>query len=245
MSNTFQKPEIITERASFTGATGEISAFIARPDKNRAHPALIVVHEMWGLTEHICDVTRRFARAGHFAVAPDLYSRFGHPVTQDRDTAFKLMDALKIADGIDDLMRTIEWIGRQPNAIADRVAITGFCMGGTYSIEMACERAGLKAAVPFYGQVANDDRLRALRCPILYIGAELDWWAPKEQALRLQAALEILGKAGEVIIYPNVPHAFFNDARPEVYRESEARDAWAKALGFLDRHLKAGAVSPD
>ena len=216
MSDAAFDAEVVAGRVALAGAAGELTGYAAHPAGARSHPALIVVHEMWGLTEHICDVTRRFARAGYFAVAPDLYSRFGHPVTSDREAAFKLMDRLKLPDGIADLMRTIEWLEGQPAAIDGRLGIIGFCMGGTYSLEMACEASGVKAAVPFYGQVAPDDRLRELRCPVLYIGAELDWWAPRDQAARLEAALAKYGKAGAVTIYPQMPHAFFNDTRPEV-----------------------------
>ncbi|MGH7905511.1 MAG: dienelactone hydrolase family protein [Candidatus Binataceae bacterium] len=232
--------QILTDSVRFQVPAGEITGYLAHPAAPGSYPALIVAHEMWGLTEHVCDVTRRFAREGYFAIAPDMYSRLGHPIvpTGEKDRAFRLMDELKIADGIDDLLATMRWIKDQPGANRSPIGITGFCMGGTYSIELACATDDLKAAAPFYGQVAPDERLAALKCPVLYIGAELDYWAPVEQAQRLNAALKRYGKPGEVVIYKNVPHAFFNDARPEVYHEAEAKAAWNKTLEFLNRYLK-------
>ena len=233
---------LVTAEVSFPGLGCELTGYIASPAGGGQHPVVIVVHEMWGLTGHIRDVTRRVAREGYVAVAPDMFSRLGHPVTRDRDEGFRLMAALPEQDGVADLFATLRWVAARPEADASLVAMIGFCMGGTYSLLMACEPAGLRAAVPFYGQVAEDDKLAQIGCPVLYIGAELDYWAPKEQAERLEAALKRFSKPGEVVIYPDCPHAFFNDDRPEVYRADEAASAWQRLTGFLARYL--GPTSP-
>src|SRR5208337_1368864 len=105
--------QIITNEVNFPGKAVELKAYVAQPPGSGPFPAVIVVQEWWGLNEHIRDIARRLANEGYFTVAPDLYSRQGHQVAADPNTAGRLMQGLRKEDGIEDLMSTIDWINRQ------------------------------------------------------------------------------------------------------------------------------------
>ncbi len=217
------------------GAT--VHAYLAVPDQG-PHAAMIVVQEWWGLNEHTKDVARRYAREGYVAIAPDLYSRLGHPLTTDANEAGKLMGRLSMDDGIKDLNATIAYLGTVPGVDSNRIGVTGFCMGGSYALMLPCVNQAIKAAVPFYGQVPNPDTpLQKLGCSVLYFYGDDDGWITRSDVQRLSDALKKYNKPGEVKIYPGAPHAFFNDTRKEVYKPEEAEDAWKRALAFFRQHL--------
>lgn len=222
----------------YPGEGVQLFAYVAAPEAKEKRPALIVVQEWWGLNDHVKDITRRCAAAGYVAIAPDLYSRFGHVVTKNPNEAGELMNWLKQEDGIKDLMATITYLKTVPEADAARLGVIGFCMGGSYALRLPCETKDLKAAVPFYGQVPNPDTpLQSLACPVLYIYGEDDGWITKADVQRLAGALKKYKKPGEIKTYPGAAHAFFNDTRKDVYRPAEAKDAWARAMVFFRQHL--------
>lgn len=215
-----------------------MKAFVAAPQASGKQPAVIVVQEWWGLTDHIKDIARRYAAEGYVAIAPDLYSRFGHVLTTDAGEAGKLMNTLKQEDGLVDLTATVAYLKSVPEVDATRIGVTGFCMGGSYALTLPCMNSEIKAAVPFYGQVPNPDTpIQRLNCPVLYLYGEDDGWITKADVQRLAAALKKYNKAGEIKTYPGAPHAFFRDTDPSVYRPEAAKDAWARTKAFLKQHL--------
>jgi carboxymethylenebutenolidase len=228
--------EITTSRETFEGDGMEVAAFIARPDDVEKAPAIIIVHEWWGLNPHIEDVARRFAEEGFIAVATDL---FEGKTTKDAQEASKLMGALKEEDGLARLQVVLKQLRETPEVTS--VGVAGFCMGGIYALLLAC-KANVDASAPFYGDVPADTSIISkLSCPILFIGAEKDQWITVEKMNRLDAALKQYGKEGEVRIYKGVDHAFFNDTRPEVYSRPDAEDAWKRVVEFFNKHLKSGS----
>lgn len=217
-----------------------VRAFVAAPQVKEKRPAIIVVQEWWGLTDHIKDIAKRYAAEGYVAIAPDLYSRLGHALTTDPGEAGKLMNTLRQEDGLKDLNATVVYLRSVPEVDAGRIGVTGFCMGGSYALMLPCVNQDIKAAVPFYGQVPNPDTpLQKLACPILYIYGEDDGWITKADVQRLAAALKKYNKPGEIKTYPGAPHAFFRDVDKSVYRPEAAKDAWARALKFFKQHLNA------
>jgi len=230
---------ILEREVDFPGKVCTLNAYVAEPrDGTPAPPAVIVVQEWWGLDEHIRDVARRFAREGYVAVAPDLYSRQGHKVANDPNTAAQLMGGLKQNDGIEDLKTTTTWIRNQKRTQSSRIGIIGFCMGGSYALLLPCESKEISAAAPFYGEIPPDSKIRDLACPVFYAYDANDGWIKRSDVDRLQKALREFGKPGEVKVYPGCSHGFFNDARPDVYNAEAARDAWQQVLKLFGANLK-------
>ena len=110
-------------------------------------------------------------------------------------------------------------------------------MGGSYALLLPCETHEISAAAPFYGEIPPDQKLKNLSCPILYVYGENDGWIQRSDVDRLAAALKKFDKQGEVKVYPGCSHGFFNDTRPDVYRPSEAKDAWDRTLKLFATNL--------
>jgi carboxymethylenebutenolidase len=230
--------QITASNTKFTAAGKEVNGYLARPAGVAKAPAIIVIQEWWGLNDHIRDVAGRYAQAGFIAAAPDLYDG---KVTKDSQEASTLMSQLKHEKALD-YLRTVVSDLRAADYVTN-VGVTGFCMGGTFALLLPCHTK-LEAAVPFYGDVPQDTSIISrLSCPVLFIGGEKDEWITVEKMNRLSAALQQYGKEGEVKIYQDAPHAFFNDTRPDVYRAQDAQDAWQRAIDFFTRHLGKGQAA--
>lgn len=232
-------PEAIRETmVQYPSGNVTVRAFVAAPQRKDKRPAIIIVQEWWGLTDHIKDIAKRYAAEGYVAIAPDLYSRLGNALTTDAGEAGKLMNALQQEDGLKDLNATVAYLKSVPEVDGSRIGVTGFCMGGSYALMLPCVNPEIKAAVPFYGQVPNPDTpLQKLACPILYFHGEDDGWITKADVQRLATALKKYQKVGEIKTYPGAPHAFFRDVDKTVYRPEAAKDAWARAQSFFMQHL--------
>ena len=230
--------EIVDQEVGYPGKAGPLRAYVAHPAEGGPRPAVIVVQEWWGLNENIKDIARRFAKEGYFAVAPDLYSRQGNKVAGDPNTAAQLMGGLEKPDGIEDLKSTIAWIRGQKETRTAKIGVTGYCMGGSYAILLPCESKDIAAAAPFYGEIPDDDQLRALNCPIFYAYGERDGWIQRKDVDRLAEDLRKFGKKGEVKVYPGCQHGFFNDTREDVYAPDAAKDGWQRTLALFAENLR-------
>ena len=212
--------------------------YLAGGNAAGSQPGLILVHEWWGLNEHVKDLTRRFAGQGYVVLAPDLYDGAS---TKNPDEAGKLMQGLDKAKALDTLNGAVAYLQGLPDVDGGNIGVTGFCMGGTYALLLAAHNKSVKASAPFYGDVPTDDELKDLSAPVLFIGAENDFWITKEKMDRLEEGLKKYGKEGEVKVYEGVGHAFFNDTRPEAYDKDAAEDAWRRVTGFFAEKLKSAA----
>ena len=230
---------LATETIQFTGDGAAVPAYLARPSAAPAWglPTVVILHEWWGLTDHIKDVARRLAAEGFAALAPDLYARQGSQVTADPNEASSLMSALSGQQILRDLNAATTYLKTRPFVGAWRIGIVGFCMGGTLALNQAGHNSDLKAAVVFYGKVPPIETFDYLLCPVLYHYAEQDGWVTKQEADRMRQGLQLFGKPGEVVTY-SCQHAFFNDTRPEVYSAEHAAQAWQKTLQFFAQHLR-------
>jgi carboxymethylenebutenolidase len=216
-----------------------IQGFLARPNTaDKPLPAILIIHEWWGLTEHIKDIAKRFAKEGFVALAPELYSRQGYLPTTDAAEAAKRMSALSSQALLRDLNAAAAFLKQQQFVLPYGLGVVGFCMGGTYALTQACHNSDLKAAVVFYGKVPPIETFRYLLCPVLYHYGAQDDWVTKQEVDTLKDGLAKTGKPGEVKNYPNAGHAFFNDTRPQAYRADEARQAWQTTLTFFRRYVR-------
>lgn len=207
---------------------------LATPADGGSGPAVIVIHEWWGLNEHTRDIARRWADAGFVALAPDLYRGV---VTADPAEASRLMHDLTPEDGLATLDAAVDALAGTPGVDPNRIGVTGYCMGGSFALLLACRNRAIKAAAPFYGDIPGDDDIAKLTAPVLFIGASLDGWITVEKMTGLRETLARHGKTGEVKIYGGADHAFFNDTRPAVYNAEAAADAWKRVTNFFRTSL--------
>ncbi len=235
--------------------TGKIDAYFAMPQSTIAYRgAVIVVHEIWGLTEHIKSVADRVAAQGYYAIAPDLYSS----ATANRRPSASLQKDLFSKDervrynaqpklrsmiaptqtpqftsmALSRLASCFEYMYNQPLA-RQKVVIMGFGMGGTYAYDMALRESRLRGVVAYYGHAQFIiPELRHIHCPILA------FYGKNEQAMikdldQLNVRMKQAGVNFEPIIYGGAGHAFFNDTNPFSYNTVAADDAWHRTLAFL------------
>lgn len=220
----------MTETLSFDTAGGPTAAFVAKPDQANGK-AVIVIHEWWGLNDHIKDIAGRYAAEGFTAIAPDLYRG---RIAANPDEASKMMHDLKPEDGLDTIKNAIDAASLALDL--SHFGITGYCMGGTFALRAACELEGISAAAPFYGDIPEDDVLKNLKAPTIFISGTRDGWITPEKVAALESAAERFELPVHSVKY-EADHAFFNDTRPEVYDETAARDAWALVVGFFNDKL--------
>ena len=219
-----------TEILSFDTTNGATSAYVANPD-SRSEKAVVVIQEWWGLNDHIKDIANRYADEGFIAIAPDLYRG---KVAANSEEAGKMMQGLKIEDGLDTIKNSVE--AARTKYELSHFGITGFCMGGTFALRAACELEGFSAAAPFYGDVPGEDVLQKLKTPTIFISATKDGWINSEKVAALEEAAEKYELPIHSVKY-EADHAFFNNTRPEVYDETAAKDAWALVIGFFNDKL--------
>lgn len=208
--------------------------YLVGPEGGGKRPGLIVIHEWWGLNDHAKDIANRFAGEGYAALAPDLYDG---TITKDPEEAARLMQELDLNRALAILDGAVDYLKGQEQVDAGKLAVTGFCMGGSFALLLATRNSDIKASAPFYGDVPPDEELKNLKARVLFIGAEQDNWITLDKMGRLKSALDKYGKEGEVKIYKGVGHAFFNDTRPEAYDEEAAKDAWRSVNAFLREAL--------
>ena len=219
-----------TETISFETANGTTGAYVARPDQD-SDQAILLIHEWWGLNDHIKDIAGRYAAEGFIAIAPDLYRG---KVATNSDEASKLMHELAPEDGLDTIKNAIDAAGLSLDV--SHFGITGYCMGGTFALLAACELEGLSAAAPFYGDIPDEVTLQKLKTPTIFISGNKDAWINPEKVATLEDAAERYELPVHSVKY-EADHAFFNNTRPEVYNEAAANDAWALVVGFFKDKL--------
>jgi carboxymethylenebutenolidase len=227
-------PLIVAEDVSFAGPASQVKGHLARPRAEGTYPGIIVIHENQGLTEHIKDVARRYGREGFAALAVDMVSRFGG--TDPNDPNRTMMANRSSAEDLTaDLVAGVNHLKAQRFVKANAIGVTGFCMGGSFVWNLAIASPDIKAAVPYYGSIADIEKLSQTRAAVLGIYAETDTRITG-QAAEVEAKLKSLGRPVEIKIYPGAAHAFFNDTGQR-YHEASAKDAWVQTLAWFRKHL--------
>ncbi len=221
-----------TETMNFQTANGGTTAFVAMPNNaDENTKAVILIQEWWGLADHIKDIAGRYANEGFICIAPDLYRG---KMAANPDEAGKLMAALAIEDGVDTIKNAMAKASECYEV--SNFGITGYCMGGTFSLRAACELDGISACAPFYGDIPPEDILKNLKAPVLFISGTKDAWINPEKVATLLSIAEKYDLPVESVAY-EADHAFFNDTRPEVYDEKAAINAWDLVTRFFKDKL--------
>jgi carboxymethylenebutenolidase len=227
----------------------QVPIYEARPAAAGRYPVVLVIPEAWGMHEHIKDVARRFAKDGFLAVTFEPYAREGGTLhLPDQQAVIKVINSVPDAQAMGDLDALVAYAKAHPAARADRIGVTGFCRGGTYTLLFAAHNADVKAAVAWYGHLkpAKTPGIRdagpldvaaKISAPVLGLYGEADQGIPVADVKELEAALKAAGKTAEFIIYPGAPHAFNADYR-QSYRPEAAKDAWGRCVAWFNKYLK-------
>jgi carboxymethylenebutenolidase len=226
-----------------------VPVYEARPATGKDHPIILVISEIWGVHEYIKDATRRFAKAGYYAIAPELFVREGGvgqiPNVQD---VLKIVLAQKREQTLGDLKATVDWAKTRPNVKADKVGVTGWCWGGSTTIQVTATNPDIKAAVAWYGpparpyQGANGpvtgfDLAKDIKVPFLGLFGENDKSPSPDDAKKLGELVKAQNPNIEIVIYPAAGHGFHADYRPS-YNKAAADDGWKRCTGWFEKYLK-------
>lgn len=228
------KTHLHTEEVSYEGKTGPVRAYLARPDGEGKHPAVIVIHENRGLQPHIEDVTRRAAAEGFLALAPDALSPLGG-TPEDEDEARSLIGQLDAEDTVANMVAAVRYLQTHPQSTG-KVGCTGFCWGGGMTNQVAVHAPDLDAAAPYYGRPPDAADVGRIQAPMLLHYAGQDARINAGIPAFIQA-LEEAGVEYQIYIYPGAQHAFNNDANPGRYHPQAARLAWERTIAFFKDKL--------
>ena len=226
---------LTTSTIRFPSSGTEVSAYLARPAGAGAGPAVLVCHENRGLTAHIQDVVRRFAKAGYSALAPDLLSREGGTTGMDADAVPGALTRAGARRHVADFAAAFEYLASQDFVDAGRIAMNGYCFGGGITWQAATELSGLKATAAFYGPAPDLGKVPAIKAAVFGVYAEKDQRITGGMPA-LKEALAANNVTHQLTVYPGVDHAFHNDTG-ERYNEAQATAAWNDTLAWFGRHV--------
>jgi len=226
--------------------------FLATPAKGPC-PGVVLIHDVWGLTDHARDLARRLSAEGFAVLALNLYRRLDEVKIENPG---EWMRALSDPQILADVQAGADFLAAHPMTRGKGIGVIGFCMGGMYALMAGASCTGLGASVPFYGLLSHqhgilhsdhpDKTLKPneplelahdLRCPTLAFYGDKDEFVPISDIELLEERFAHSGQAAEVVLYPGAGHAFMNDTRPDAYRPDDAANAWQRMVGFLTEKL--------
>lgn len=232
---TTSQEDLFTERITYPGVNGDMQAYVARPKEEKAYSTIIVIHENRGLNAHIEDVTRRAAKAGYLAIAPNALSPLGGTPANEDEARTKFQQ-LKADDNLQNFIKVFNYLAGRKDSNG-KYGCVGFCWGGAMANSLAVNVPTLKAAVPFYGrQPAAEDVTKIKAAMQLHYGGldeRVNAGIPDfEEALKKNKINY------ELYIYEGANHAFHNDTAPTRYNKEAAELAWQRTINFFGKHLK-------
>jgi carboxymethylenebutenolidase len=230
---------ITTERTTIDGTPG----YLARPAAEGEYPAVVVIHEWWGLNENIEQMAEILAGHGYVVFAVDLYDG---EVASNSSEAARLSGRVRENPdvAVSKMSRAVAGL-RDRTDTTDRVASLGWCFGGGQSLQLSLSDADLNATVVYYGTLTTDEStLRRVDAPVLGVFGSEDEVVGIENVREFDRTLGDLGVEHEIYVYEGAAHAFANPSG-ERFRPNDTRDAWSKTLRFLDEHLKTDGSTAD
>jgi carboxymethylenebutenolidase len=228
-----------------------INGFLGRPGGVDKRPAVIHLHERYGIVQHTTDLAQKLVDAGYVTVVPDLFSRFmgDRQALARGDSRVELRDA----EVLQDVDAIVTYLCTLPDVESSRIAMIGVCQTGRQPVLISAYREYLLGIVVIYGAIYNADwesqplrpepinrLLEKLSCPVQGIFGELDNLVPLDNFLRMGNVLARARKSFDIRVYAEAPHGFLNDTMPGRYRAAQTQAAWGKILFFLDAVLNKG-----
>ena len=225
-----------SKEVSYMSNQDSVLGYLSLPKGDGEHPALILVHEWWGVTQWMKDNADMFAQKGYVALCIDLYRG---KVTDKPEEAMKLSQSLNQGQAINDVVSGFNYLKTLSQVDAKRIGCIGWCMGGAFSLQGAINIPELKATVVCYGRLTTDSMLVSkIQSPVLGIFGEEDKVITPESVKQFEQALKGQGKHIKVFVYPKSGHAFMNQTNPTGYNKETTKEAWKEIYAFLDGKLK-------
>jgi carboxymethylenebutenolidase len=224
-----------TETVQFPNGTQTVSGFLATPEKPGRYPALVVIHEWWGLTDWVKEQTQKLAAQGYVALAPDLYRG---QVTSDPEVAHELMRGLPADRAVSDLKAAFAYLAARKDVDRGHIGSIGWCMGGGFSLQLAIHEPHLAACVVNYGALPTDPNdIQQIYAPVLgSFGADDRGITPADVS-DFEKTMRGMNRRAYVKVYDGAGHGFENSTNTAAFRPDAAADAWARTIDFLNRAL--------
>lgn len=225
------------KQVSYKSGDETVNAIMYTPSTGKGpYPALVVIHEWWGLNDWVKEQAQKLADQGYVTLAIDLYRG---KVATTPEEAHEVMRGVPEDRARRDLLAAYDYLASQNNVKPANIGSIGWCMGGGYSLDLALDQPKLKACVINYGHLATDESaLKKINAAILGVFGGKDGGIPPESVKQFEQKLKALGKTVETHIYPDAGHAFENPNNKTGYRPEDAKDAWQRTVAFLQANLK-------
>jgi len=223
--------EIVTTTVEYADG---VNGFLAKPDVAGKYPAIVIIHEWWGLNDHIKDMAKQIANEGYVVLAVDLYGEVATESMRAQELSSSVRSNPDAA--IQNMKSAVNFLRNHESVNSNAIASLGWCFGGGWSLQLALNEE-LAATVIYYGSLVTDtERLSVIEWPVLGIFGSEDRGIPVDQVKEFEKALNENNVENEIYIYDGVGHAFANPSGAN-YAPEETKDAWEKTVAFLDNHL--------
>jgi carboxymethylenebutenolidase len=223
------------QAVTFPSGDGQAHGLLYLPQGPDPHPAIVVIHEWWGLNDWIKQEASDYAAHGYVALAVDLYHG---KVAKDPETAHELMRGLPQDQGVRDLVAATRFLEARKDVKRDRIGAVGWCMGGGFALQLAIADPSLRAVAINYGALATDKAdLGKIHAAVLGNFGGKDQGIPPEAVHAFEASMKSLGKPVNAKIYPEAGHAFENPNNTAGYRHDDAADAMSRMDSFFTENL--------
>jgi carboxymethylenebutenolidase len=221
---------------SYKSGDETVQGILYAPEGKGPFPAIVVIHEWWGLNDWVKEQASKLSDQGYVTLAVDLYRG---KVATTPDMAHEIMRGVPEDRAARDLRSAVAFLREQPNVKKDRIGSIGWCMGGGYSLQTALEVPDLAATVINYGHLVTEpESLEKIHAPILGLFGGKDQGITPDDVAKFEAAMKKLGKKIEVKEYPEAGHGFENPNNKPSYRPDDTADAWKRTVAFLAKNLK-------
>ena len=226
-----------SKEVSYKSGDETVKAVVYTPDGKGPFPAIIVIHEWWGLNDWVKEQASKLAGEGYVTLAIDLYRG---KVATTPEEAHEIMRGVPEDRAKRDLHAAFVYLQSRPDVKKNRIGAIGWCMGGGYSLDVALQEPTLAADVINYGHLATDpDELKKINAPILGLFGAQDRGISPDDVKKFGEALDKLGKKADITIYPDTGHGFQNPVNGAGYNAKDTADAWSKITAFFAQHLKS------
>ena len=225
-----------SKNVSYKSGDETVQGVLYAPEGKGPFPAIVVIHEWWGLNDWVKQQAAKLSDQGYVTLAVDLYRG---KVATTPDEAHEIMRGVPEDRAKRDLHAAVEFLKSQPDVNKDRIGSIGWCMGGGYSLDVALQEPTLKADVINYGHLATDsESIQKINAAVLGLFGGQDRGITVDDVKKFEQMLKQQGKKVEIVIYPDAGHAFENPNNTAGYRADDAADAWKRTVNFLASNLK-------